>query len=384
VRFAVLFLLASALTASVQAADDPLAAAHAKLAKLDMVTGEAWGFANSPGEFFTLASVFIEKGEEADCRKMLTGKNPIVRAMGVYCLARSKEEAALPDLKARLGDSGAFDLVPNGCTVERATVGTLAFCLILDRNYLHLKAERRPLLKDPALTDLCVEVLLRDECVDIRMYPASARSETWRAFSGLAQKGLAGLRKALPKRSVAEIAKAVGRLPPDEASRSLLSGIASSFSEKRSARLAAASGLTRDADPIVRLILEQQQGRLNAKDPAKPGTRFVVEARMLRAKTWTAGKAHPVHLPRIQARLNIWMAVPEPGDRKKLIGELKTLADDLGRHTNPWDTWSDAPYRFRRLLDLYRDVRLQGAHKSPLVSEKEEKDLRRRIAPFLK
>ena len=64
-------------------AGDPLAAARAKLAKLQMVTGEAWGFANAPGEFFMLGTVFLEKGREADFRKMLDDAKPIVRAMGV-------------------------------------------------------------------------------------------------------------------------------------------------------------------------------------------------------------------------------------------------------------------------------------------------------------
>ncbi len=135
------------------------------LRDLTQVDGEMVGPSGTPGEFYKLAQKIMwdEKYKErSEVRDMLTHANPIVRAMGIVCLARylpaveADAKAAYPevvaDIKAMYEDQGVISVMSMGCMVFRTTVGEFAkeivdssdyrYCFISQRNRVMLRFYR--------------------------------------------------------------------------------------------------------------------------------------------------------------------------------------------------------------------------------------------------
>ena len=109
------------------------------LRDLTQVDGEMVGSSGTPGEFYKLAQKIMydeEHKERSEVRDMLTHANPVVRAMGIVCLARYLPEAeadtkalypeTVADIKATCEDQGIISVMSMGCMVFRTTVGSFA------------------------------------------------------------------------------------------------------------------------------------------------------------------------------------------------------------------------------------------------------------------
>jgi hypothetical protein len=350
-----MILVTLCLLASANAeGDDPLAAATKELAARNFVDGEGVGFASSPGAFFAGSRLFIEKGTRAKFEKLLEHESPAVRAMGLFCLVQTRREKAVPVLRRYLGDGGRFEFLPYGCSSCRASVGTLAFALVLDRNFLHHDAEPEPLLPARELTALCLEVLSRDDCPDIRAYEARERGTTWSRIWRLSRSNLAELRKACPDVEPWRIIKGVGRLPGAQAF------LTKSLEDKalpRRARLAAASALSRYPTEAVAELLRKHGAMLNGDDPTRPGRRILHAAALRRrqAKERKTYVDHPASLDGIAARLS-WIGVAEgsspkdPAPRDAAARALERLAGRLADHDDLWNTDADLLWRIRSVV----------------------------------
>ena len=91
-----------------------------QLRKIERVTGSAVGIGGL-GEFFELSKVFLRKGKEEDYLNLTEDENPVVRSMGILCLAKHTKSAN--KLKKHITDSGIIYYFPGGCIGTRITVG---------------------------------------------------------------------------------------------------------------------------------------------------------------------------------------------------------------------------------------------------------------------
>ncbi|MFH1730526.1 MAG: hypothetical protein ABIF82_02605 [Planctomycetota bacterium] len=135
------------------------------LRDLTEVGGEMVGSSGTPGEFYKLAQKIMwdeEHKERSEVRDMLTHANPVVRAMGIVCLARYLPEAeadtkavypeAVADIKAMYDDQGVISVMSMGCMRYTMTVGSFAeeivdssefrYCFISQRNRAILRFYR--------------------------------------------------------------------------------------------------------------------------------------------------------------------------------------------------------------------------------------------------
>ncbi|MFL6231130.1 MAG: hypothetical protein ACJ741_20320 [Pyrinomonadaceae bacterium] len=95
------------------------------------------------GEFFLLSEDILRVGDEGDFKRMLDDENPIVRAMGLICLAQSNAVKHADALRSRLGDDGQVGLLV-GCVGRRARVGEIASMLLADPDFLGHSSKRTP------------------------------------------------------------------------------------------------------------------------------------------------------------------------------------------------------------------------------------------------
>ncbi len=91
-----------------------LAEVTRKLVERNMVDGAACGFADSVGGFYAGSLVFLAKGTRAGFEKLLANESPTIRIMGLFCLARTRGEKAVPVLRRHLGDGGRVEFQPYG------------------------------------------------------------------------------------------------------------------------------------------------------------------------------------------------------------------------------------------------------------------------------
>ena len=88
-----------------------------------------------PGEFFLLSEDLLHYGNEEDFKKLLKDVNPVVRVMGLVCLAQTDFEKYAPTLRTFLIDKAEIDLAHH-CTIGRTTVSEIAERLLKDPNFL--------------------------------------------------------------------------------------------------------------------------------------------------------------------------------------------------------------------------------------------------------
>jgi len=313
-----------------------------------LVDGEVVGFADSPGVFYERARLVLARGTRADHVALLEHESPTVRALGLQCLVWSLGDRAVPILRARLADPGRFTFRPAGCASGSTSVGTLAFALLLDRDYLRARENPSPMLLADELTPLCVEVLARDDTADIRHHhePVGVRYDAWRPFRGLTDRSLADLRAACPRIPPWRILKGVGRLP---GSLPLLRAALMDETLSRRARLAAASALTRRPRDDVLALLRERRHTLDGPDSPGAGSRILRIAEGRRSRKWGAG---PGGYDALEDWLLYDALFPEstPEERRARIAALEALAACLVDHVSAWDTDTDLPYRIRVLL----------------------------------
>ncbi len=119
--------------------------AHAQTAKaLDPAMTELmkvkWISNHDPGfgggnEFYKLSKQFVKSHTAADFRRMVNHFNPIVRAMGLLCLAQTEKDASLQILMSHSRDEAEVYL-HEGCLMSKITVGDFAKRLLIEPDFL--------------------------------------------------------------------------------------------------------------------------------------------------------------------------------------------------------------------------------------------------------
>jgi len=105
-----------------------------KLRTIKQVSSRTPGW-SPPGEFFNLSEDLLHYGEAKDFKKLLEDENPIVRVMGLVCLAQTDFEKYAPTLRSFLIDKAEIVLADT-CLIGRTTVGQIAAHLLKDPNFL--------------------------------------------------------------------------------------------------------------------------------------------------------------------------------------------------------------------------------------------------------
>lgn len=76
-------------------------------------------------EFYQLSKEFLRAYKVEDFERMIDDRNPVVRAMGLLCLAQVAAESHFLTLLSRMKDTEEVSL-SEGCLVSRITVGEFA------------------------------------------------------------------------------------------------------------------------------------------------------------------------------------------------------------------------------------------------------------------
>lgn len=128
-------LLAGVTTAHAQSSKpssfDPL---MTELARVKSISNHdpGWG---TPNEFYKLSKQFLKSHTAADFRRMLNHFNPIVRAMGLLCLAQKEKDESFLILLAHTNDEAVVHL-HQGCFISEITIGEFAKRLLIDPDFL--------------------------------------------------------------------------------------------------------------------------------------------------------------------------------------------------------------------------------------------------------
>jgi len=161
---------------------EPLESEIEQLRKIERVTGSAVGVGGGPGEFFTLSKVFLQKGKEEDFLKLTKDENPVVRSMGILCLAKQKKSVST--LKEFLSDHGVIKYFPYGCVGSFFSVGYFVRRLLIDVNHLDHNEPPHPLISEDELISMDIEILSKDSTTTFHDVSREALSDAF------AQKGI--------------------------------------------------------------------------------------------------------------------------------------------------------------------------------------------------
>ena len=130
-----LLLLGGITTAQAQSATpvtlDPL---MTQLLKVKWISNYDPGF-GSPNEFYKLSKQFLKSHTTSDFRRMINHLNPIVRAMGLLCLAQTAKDDSFMVLLSHSND-GAVVYLSRGCFRSEITVGEFAKRLLINPDFL--------------------------------------------------------------------------------------------------------------------------------------------------------------------------------------------------------------------------------------------------------
>jgi hypothetical protein len=97
-------------------------------------------------EFYQLSKVFMTRRKAEDFQRMLDDKNPIVRAMGLLCLAQLDVEKYRATLLSHTTDE-EYVYLNQGCLVSTITVGEFVTKLLKNPYFLNdpnFLMEKRP------------------------------------------------------------------------------------------------------------------------------------------------------------------------------------------------------------------------------------------------
>ena len=104
--------------------------AQIHLFDLSRVNGSAVYHPARPGDFYTISLILSDPFEEEIFLDMLQNDNPIVRAMGLICLARENLPLYEKNIRSLYTDNAVVLYDPRGCVVTGITLGQLAKSII--------------------------------------------------------------------------------------------------------------------------------------------------------------------------------------------------------------------------------------------------------------
>jgi hypothetical protein len=105
-----------------------------RLLKVKWISNHDPGFGGS-NEFYKLSKELLKSYQLRDFKRMANQRNPIVRAMGLLCLAQADGGESILILLAHWNDTDEVYL-HQGCIVSRITVGEFAQRLITNPHFL--------------------------------------------------------------------------------------------------------------------------------------------------------------------------------------------------------------------------------------------------------
>ncbi|HEV2881441.1 MAG TPA: hypothetical protein VGX24_09215 [Pyrinomonadaceae bacterium] len=105
-----------------------------KLRTVRQVSSRTPGW-SPPGEFFKLSVELLRYGNEAEFQKLLKDENPILRVMGLVCLAQLDFEKHSQTLREHAIDKAIVALADQ-CTIADLTVGRIAGMLLKNPDFL--------------------------------------------------------------------------------------------------------------------------------------------------------------------------------------------------------------------------------------------------------
>lgn len=105
-----------------------------KLRSLKLVSSATPGW-SPPGEFYKLSLELLRYGSEDEFEKLLKDENPLVRVMGLVCLAQLDFEKHSQTLRAHAIDQAVVAL-SDGCVISHPTVGRIAGMLLQNPDFL--------------------------------------------------------------------------------------------------------------------------------------------------------------------------------------------------------------------------------------------------------
>jgi hypothetical protein len=328
------------------------------------------------GHWHKLAVEVLQKGTNRDFKMLLKEENPHARAVGLYCLARSKQPGAAPILKQFLNDKTEIGLQEFGCIVNNDILGTFAARLRHDANYLERPGPVCPLMEPQEIAAIHIPPLADDHGKAGSAGHYDSLFVHWLAKEQPRAFTLEELERAMPKLRAYQIVKGIGRSTPSREIRLVLVQWLNDRALDETTRLAAASALTRDPDPAAQKALESARGFLQEALGA-PRAAALIEAAALRrqfhetlesctprpdeASHWFSapfGKAflvpHPMVLERLP-RLEPWDT-----NTKLACGIGRVLlsnSERLSEVVDDWNTYSWMPYLFQGKLAC-REVEL--------------------------
>ena len=337
-----------------------------QLRKIERVTGSAVGIGGL-GEFFELSKVFLRKGKEEDYLNLTEDENPVVRSMGILCLAKHTKSAN--KLKKHITDSGIIYYFPGGCIGTRITVGKFVRNLLLDVNHLDHRNTSHSLISEDELIGLDIEILSKDSTTTFHDISRKALSDVF-VKKRISLITLSNLKEYTPNLKTYQIIKAVGRLDVSPRRKNFLISCLKNKNLDKTSRLAAGSALTRYPINHALNTLKKQRIYLNGIEQGNWGDVFLetIQKRIAHEKlmrpiyaerTWPAmekiidavkrafSNSHPLALPDFNKRFNLKVVHNNDDIRKVFKRSLIDMSQNLDKFNQPWNTYSDTVYLLR-------------------------------------
>jgi len=111
-----------------------------KLASVKWLSNHDPGFGGS-NEFYKLSKEFLESHNPSDFKRMLHSRNPIVKAMGLLCLAQVDSDKYWFTLLSHGNDKEEVYL-DQGCIVSKVTIGEFSQRLLSNPYFLDAEKKR--------------------------------------------------------------------------------------------------------------------------------------------------------------------------------------------------------------------------------------------------
>jgi hypothetical protein len=332
------------------------------------VSGSHVGLPPTPGYFFILSKVFIKKGTEEDFLKLVEDKNPVVRCMGLLCLAQNKQSINV--LKKHITDTDIITYFPMGCVGVKVSVGYFAKVLLNDANHLGHGSSRLPLLLEYELIGLDIEILSKDSTTSF--HRESARSLSYALKRKDIELTLPVIKRYAPDLEIYQITKAIGRLEVSPERTQFLESCINDETINDISRLAAASALTRDANDAALSIIQGQKNFLNRIEQGNWGDRLLetMQNRMSHDKlmkvVWAKhprteigevddtviealSNSHPLALPDLTNDTYLRLK-PQEVISNIAWNSLFEMSKNLDEFNQPWNTYSDTVYMLNFIM----------------------------------
>ncbi len=377
---------------------------------LGSVEGSAVGYSGEAGEFFVLSEILIQGGSRETLAEFLAHDNPVVRVMGLVCLAQTDGTAAIHVLQDHLCDRETVDYDPGGCLYSNTSLGCIARNLLRDANHLGY-GELLPLLSPNEMLSLDFEILMDDGASAVHADAGlSIRTAIEEGRVHLDTQSL----RLFSDGPLNRIIKAVGRIECEYAAQSWGYGGQLSVEQSRSQQqtqehlvrllnnteldansyLATASALTRFlADESVQ-ALRKRESFLDGLTEQDFGSRFLA--------TLEERRAHREYMPdlygqdwryrrrELYAQLAVMCQCRHPFAIHDIVarcgrtelhglpstaGYLMEMAQNVERYQAPWDTYSNVAYVLKEVC-LSSDYERQ-------ISDTARESIMQAIKPFL-